>query len=95
MQISVREFTKYFTKLQDEEWVEIIDKKSNKLKGVYLNAKEAMKVKKILQHIKEQEKQKKLSQIMRYAGKMHLEKDFENLSNEELKIAIAKRKNGK
>jgi len=45
--VEVREFTENFNKFQDIDIVEIIDKKSNVLKGLYISAKEAQKIKKL------------------------------------------------
>ena len=93
IQMGIREFTKNFNKLQNVDLVEIVDKKTNKLKGVYLSTKEALKVKKILEENKKLEKEKKLLKIMKYAGRKNVDENLENLSKEELKVKIAKLKN--
>jgi 23S rRNA pseudoU1915 N3-methylase RlmH len=93
IQMGIREFTKNFNKLQNVDLVEIVDKKTNKLKGVYLSTKEALKVKKILEENKKPEKEKKLLKIMKYAGRMNVDENLENLSKEELKVKIAELKN--
>ena len=92
--MGVREFTKNFNKLQDIDFIEIIDKKTNKLKGIYLSAKEAIKVKKLLEENKKEEKEKKLFKIMKYAGKMRVDENLKDLSKKELKMKIAELKNG-
>ena len=94
-QIGVREFTKNFNKLQDIDIIEIIDKKSNALKGLYISSKEALKVKKLLEESRKKEREKKLSKIMQYAGSMHVDDRLKNLSADELKVKIAELKNGK
>ena len=93
IQMGIGEFTKNFNKLQNVDLVEIVDKKTNKLKGVYLSTKEALKVKKILEENKKPEKEKKLLKIIKYAGRMNVDENLENLSKEELKVKIAELKN--
>jgi len=94
-QVGVREFTKNFNKLQDIDMIEIIDKKSSALKGLYISAKEALKVKKLLEESRKKEKEKKLSKIMQYAGSLHVDDNLKDLSTDELKVKIAELKNGK
>ena len=93
IQMGIREFTKNFNKLQNVDLVEIVDKKTNKLKGIYLSVSEALKVKKILEENKKLEKEKKILKIMKYAGRMNVDENLKNLSKEELKVKIAKLKN--
>ena len=89
IQVGVRDFTKDFNKFQNSDIVEILDKKTNQLKGIYLSFEMAQKVKNFL----EEEKKEKLSKIMKYAGKIEVKDEFKNLSKKEIKEKIAKMKN--
>ncbi len=93
-QVGVREFTKNFNKFQNMDFIEIIDKKTNSLKGIFLSAKEAVRIKKILENEKSKENKKKLNKIMKYAGKMEMDDKLLNLSKSELKKEISKLKAG-
>ncbi|MEO1927647.1 MAG: hypothetical protein ABGX26_03050 [Nautiliaceae bacterium] len=92
--VGIREFTKNFNKFQNLKMVEIIDKKTNKPKGLYLSYEMAKIFKSMLEREKTEDKKKKLSKIMQFAGKVELDEKFKNLSERELKIEIAKLKNG-
>ncbi|SMC09506.1 hypothetical protein [Nitratiruptor tergarcus] len=92
--IGVREFTKSFNKLQNMEIVEIVDKKTNELKGIYLSKEQAIEFLKYLREKKQKAKEEKLRKIMQYAGAIKIDEKFENLSSKELKTEIAKAKAG-
>ena len=92
--IGVREFTKNFNKLQNADIVEIIDKKTNILKGIYLSKKQAIEFQKYLKEKQKKEKQEKLNKLMKYAGSMEIDDKFKKLSNKELKVEVAKAKAG-
>ncbi len=93
-QIGVREFTRDFNKLQKFDIIEVIDKKTNSLKGIYLSAKEAQKFKELLKQEKKRRKKEKVAKIMRYAGTMRVDDTFKNIPKEEIKAKIAKLKAG-
>jgi len=89
MQIGVNEFIKDFNKL-NADLIEVIDKKTNELKGVYLTQKEALKFKSLLK--KEKKKQERFKRIMKYAGEIGIDEKFQNLDGIKLKEAVAKEK---
>jgi len=87
IRVGVREFTKNFSKYQNVEMVEIIDKKTDEVKGVFISPEVAKKVKKIL--LREKNKS-----ILKFAGTMEMDDKFKNLTKNEVKLDIAKLKNG-
>ena len=94
IEVGIREFVKDFNKFQNVDVVEIIDKKTKTLKGIYLSAKEALKVKHLLEQEKEKERKKRLEKFMKYAGSMEVDEKFKGLEGKELKEAVAKSKAG-
>jgi len=91
IRVGVRDFTKDFNKFQNSDIVEILDKKTNQLKGIYLSFELAQKVQTFL----EAEKKEKLAKLMKYAGKIEMKNEFRNLSDEKIKKEVAKMKNGR
>jgi len=94
IQVGVREFIKDFNKLQNIDIVEIIDKKTNNLKGIYLSKEEAQRVKKLLEKEREKEKKERLKKFKEFAGNIGIDEKFKNLEGKELKEAVAKAKAG-
>ena len=90
IRVGVREFTKNFSKYQNIEMVEIVDKKTDEVKGVFISPEAAEKVKEILS----QRKKEKIEGILKFAGTMEMDDKFKDLTKEELKLEIAKLKNG-
>ena len=64
LRVGVREFTKNFSKYQNIEMVEIVDKKTDEVKGVFISPEAAEKVKEILS----QRKKEKIEGILKFAG---------------------------
>ena len=94
IEVGVREFVKDFNKFQNVDMVEIVDKKTKTLKGIYLSAEEALKVKHLLEKEKEKERKKRLEKFMKYVGSMEVDERFRGLEGKELKEAVAKAKAG-
>jgi 23S rRNA pseudoU1915 N3-methylase RlmH len=90
LKVGVREFTKNFNKYQNMEMVEIIDKKTDEIKGVFISPKAAEKVKDLLS----KSKKEKIEGILKFAGTMEVDEKFKDLTKEELRLEIAKLKNG-
>ncbi len=84
MRVGVREFSKELYRFQDEI-VEVVDKKSGALKGIYLPAKVARKFQEWLQ----KERQKSQETLLDFAGKFESEKVA---SKEEQRRFVAKAK---
>jgi len=89
MRVGVREFTKNFSKYQNIDMVEIIDKKTDEVKGVFISPASAEKVKEILT----KSKKEKIEGILKFAGTMKMDEKFKDLTKEELRLKIAKMKN--
>jgi len=89
MRVGVREFTKNFSKYQNIDMVEIIDKKTDEVKGVFISPASAEKVKEILT----KSKKEKIEDILKFAGTMEMDEKFKDLTKEELRLKIAKMKN--
>ncbi|AZV47306.1 hypothetical protein C3L23_08480 [Nautilia sp. PV-1] len=64
LRVGVREFTKNFSKYQNMEMVEIIDKKTDEVKGVFISPKAAEKVKDLLS----KSKKENIEGILKFAG---------------------------
>ena len=94
MQVGVREFVKDFNKLQNIDMVEIIDKKTKILKGIYLSAEEALKIKNLLEKEKQKERKRRFEKFMKYAGNIGIDEKFNNLEDKKLKEAVSKSKVG-
>jgi guanylate kinase len=72
------------------EMVEIIDKKTDEVKGVFISPKTAEK----LQDLLSKSKKEKIEGILKFAGTMEVDEKFKNLTKKELRLEIAKLKNG-
>jgi len=66
--VGVREITRNFNILQDYDYVEVEDKKSNTTKGLFVSAKYANEVKEFLDAKLKAQKQKKIDELNSFAG---------------------------
>jgi len=66
--VGVREITRNFNILQDYDYVEVEDKKSNTTKGLFVSAKYANEVKEFLDTKLKAQKQKKIDELNSFAG---------------------------
>jgi len=64
IRVGVREFTKNFSKYQNIDMVEIIDKKTDEVKGIFISPEAAEKVKDLLS----KRKKEKIEGILKFAG---------------------------
>jgi len=92
--MGIRDITRNFSILDEYDYVEIEDKKTHKLKGMFISEKYVDEVKKMLTEKISQEKQKRLDKVMKYAGKFEMEDRFQGLEGIDLKTEIAKAKCG-
>jgi hypothetical protein len=67
IRVGVREFTKNFSRYQNIDMVEIIDKKTDEIKGVFISSEAAEKVKDLLS----KGKKEKIEGILKFAGIAH------------------------
>ena len=66
--VGVREITRNFNILQDYDYVEVEDKKSNTIKGLFVSAKYTQEVKEFLDAKLKAQKQKKIDELNSFAG---------------------------
>ena len=92
--VGIREVTRNFSILDEYDYVEIEDKKTHKVKGMFISEKLLDDVRKFLEDKKAKETQKKLDEIKKFAGKGKIYKRFEGLTSKEIKEKIAEEKYG-
>ena len=79
--LGVREITRNFSILEDYDYVEIEDKKTHNLKGLFVSNKYAQEFKKFIDAQRSKEHQEKLDRVMQYVGKLGINEQFDNLSS--------------
>ena len=92
--LGIREVTRNFSILDEYDYVEIEDKKTHKLKGMFVSEKLLDDVKKFLEDKKAKEIQEQLDDIKRFAGKGKIYKRFDGLTSREIREKVAKEKYG-
>jgi len=90
--IGIRELSRNFVALQDYDYIEIEDKKTNEIRGLLVSANLAQKVKGFLDKEMKKVKQKEFDEFMQVAGKGKVDEKFNNLSSKEIKEEILKEK---
>jgi len=81
--LGVRDVVRNFNILEEYEYVEIEDKKSHALKGLFVSAELTADVMAFLDKKLATEKQKKLDDLMAFAGMVNGE--FDTLTHQEIK----------
>jgi len=92
--VGIREVTRNFSILDEYDYVEIEDKKTHKVKGMFISEKLLDDVRKFLENKKTKETQKKLDEIKKFAGKGKIYKRFDGLTASEIRTKIAEEKYG-
>ena len=92
--IGIREVTRNFSILDDYDYVEIEDKKTHKVKGMFISEKLLDDVREFLEDRKAKEIQEQLDEIARFAGKGKIHKRFDGLTSSEIREKVAKEKYG-
>ena len=93
--IGIRDVTRNFSILDEYDYVEIEDKKTHKVKGMFVSAKLLDDVRKFLEDKEAKEIQEQLDEIKQFAGKGKIYKRFEGLTSREIREKISKEKYGK
>ena len=93
--IGVREITRNFSILDEYDFVEIEDKKTHKIKGMFVSEKFLDDVREFLEAKKTEEIEKKISEIREFVGKVEIEDRFKDMPYKEVKKRIAQEKYGK
>jgi len=92
--IGIREVTRNFSILDDYDYVEIEDKKTHKVKGLFVSEKFLDDVMEFLEAKKAAEIQEQLDEIRQFAGKGKIHERFNGLTSREIREKIAKEKYG-
>lgn len=92
--IGIREVTRNFSILDEYDYVEIEDKKTHKVKGMFVSEKYLSDVREFLEDKKSKEIQKQLDEIKQFAGKGKIHERFNGLTSKEIREKIAKEKYG-
>jgi hypothetical protein len=89
--LGVREITRNFSILEDYDYVEIEDKKTHHLKGLFVSAELLDEVKVFIDLKLKAKKKQELDEMMQFVGMVN--GDFEDLTAQDIK-AIKKEKFG-
>ena len=81
--LGVREITRNFNILEDYDYVEIEDKKTHTLKGLFVSAKLLDEVKNFLDKKIKDKKKDELDEMMQFVGMVN--GDFNNLKAQDIK----------
>ncbi len=82
-QFGIREITRNFSILDNYDYVEIEDKKTHSLKGIFVSSVFAKEVKEFMDDKLKKQKQKNIDNMMAFAGISSGE--FKELSSQEIK----------
>ncbi len=91
--LGVREITRNFNILENYDYVEIEDKKTHTLKGLFVSAELLDEVKSFIDMMLKARKAAELDEMMQIVGKGKISEKFNDLSLKEIKKAIAEEKN--
>ncbi|MCV6608282.1 MAG: hypothetical protein OIF32_08725 [Campylobacterales bacterium] len=89
---SIRDLTRNSSLLSQYDYVEIEDKKSHELKGLFISPKFAKEFKEYLDNKLNKEREDKLKKIKKFAGKNTIEPRFNELSSKDLKKEVSQEK---
>jgi len=92
--MGIREVARNFTLLDKYDYIEIEDKKTHKLKGIFVSERYMDEIRKMFEKKANDEKKRKLDNIMKYVGKFEMDDRFKRLEKNKLKTEIAKAKCG-
>jgi len=95
MTIGLRELSRNTRILDDYDYVEIEDKKTHKLKGLFISPKYADEFKRFLKEKISKKQQEKLDRLMKYTGKNEILTKFDNLTSSQIskKVVLEKYEN--
>ena len=93
--LGVRDITRNFNILEKYDYVEIEDKKTRTIKGLFISPELLDDVKKFIDRKIQSQKQKELDDMTQFIGKGQIDKKFDNLSSKELRQKIAEEKYAK
>jgi hypothetical protein len=92
--IGIREVTRNFSILDEYDYVEIEDKKTHKVKGIFVSEKYLDDVREFLEDKKTKEIQEQLDEMSQFIGSMEREDRYKGLEGKALLKEVAKAKGG-
>ena len=92
--IGIREVTRNFSILDEYDYVEIEDKKTHKVKGIFVSEVYLDDVREFLEDKKAKEIQKQLDEMSQFVGSMEKEDRYKGLEGKALLEEVAKAKSG-
>ena len=90
--IGIREVTRNFSILDEYDYVEIEDKKTHKIKGMFVSEKLLDDVREFLRDKKAKEIQEQLDEMSQFVGSMEREDRYKGLEGKALMEEVAKAK---
>ncbi|BAF70497.1 hypothetical protein [Nitratiruptor sp. SB155-2] len=88
--LGIREIVRNFTILDNYDYIEIVDKKSHKLKGLFVSSEFMDDVKEFIEQKIKEKKEKELNKIIKFAG--IASGDTDNMNEKEMREIHAKSK---
>ena len=88
--VGIREVSRNFSILDEYDYVEIEDKKTHEIKGMFISSKYIEEFKNFL----DQKKQEKLDRLKKFSGKGKIYNRFDGLTAAEIREKIAMEKYG-
>jgi hypothetical protein len=92
--VGIREVTRNFSILDEYDYVEIEDKKTHKVKGIFVSEKYLDDVREFLEDKRAREIQEQLDEMSRFVGSMEREERYGDLEGKALLKEAAKAKGG-
>ncbi len=91
--MGIREIARNLKLLDKFDYIEVEDKKTHKIKGIFISGKYLDEIKEIVRKIIEEKKKKEVEEILKFVG--IAEGDTKNMSEKELREYHAKKYSNK
>ena len=92
--LGIREVARNLNALQQYDYVELEDKKSHKIKGLFVSEKYSDDVREYLEKRLKSEQKKKRERYRKWVGRGSVDPRFDNLTSREIREKIAREKYG-
>ena len=93
--VGIRDLARNSNILDAYDYIEVVDKKTHKFKGLFISPEYADEFRDFLDKKISQRQQDKLKRIMKYAGKGEIYERFDHLNSSQIKEKKAMEQNGK
>lgn len=90
--MGVRDITRNFSTIENYDYVEIEDKKTHTIKGLFVSGNFVEDVKMFIEQKLKAAKQQEINEMMSIVGKGKIEKRFDNLTSKEIRQKKAEEK---